>query len=95
MTPMTERPILVIGGQGPLNTDDTPSLEFGASIKRDVEGCWIAVLKEMVDNHTRPSNYIVGADEQAKKTLEQYYLGTGHALRGMIGILQGALNFRR
>ena len=84
-----EEGLRVIGGEGPLNTDDTPSLEFGASIKRDIEGCWITVLQEMVDNHTRPSKYIVGMDEAIKNTFEQYYLGTGHALRGMIAILQG------
>ena len=89
-----EEGLRAIGGDGPLNTDDTPSLEFGASIKRDVEGCWISVLQAIVENHTPPSKYIVamgsGTDAEAvAKTLEQYYRGTGHALRGMIGILQG------
>ncbi|MBN2271990.1 MAG: fused MFS/spermidine synthase [Sedimentisphaerales bacterium] len=89
-----EEGLRAIGGDGPLNTDDTPSLEFGASVKRDVEGCWIAVLKAMVENHTPPSKYIVGIGsgteaESVSKMLEQYYRGTGHALRGMLGILQG------
>ena len=89
-----EEGLRAIGGEGPLNTDDTPSLEFGASVKRDIEGCWITVLKAMVDNHTPPSKYIVGMGsgteaESVVKMLEQYYRGTGHALRGMIGILQG------
>ena len=89
-----EEGLRAIGGDGPLNTDDTPSLEFGASIKRDVEGCWISVLKAIVENHTPPSKYIVGIGsgteaESVTKMLEQYYRGTGHALRGMIGILQG------
>ena len=89
-----EEGLRAIGGDGPLNTDDTPSLEFGASVKRDVEGCWISVLKAMVENHTPPSKYIVGMGsgpeaEAVAKMLEQYYRGTGHALRGMIGILQG------
>lgn len=89
-----EEGLRAIGGEGPLNTDDTPFLEFGASIKRDVEGCWITVLKSMVENHTRPSKYVVGKGggpqgEAVDKMLEQYYRGTGHALRGMIGILQG------
>jgi spermidine synthase/Flp pilus assembly protein TadD len=83
-----------IGGEGPLNTDDTPFLEFGASIKRDVEGVWIAVLKEMVKNHTPPSKYVVGKGagseaEAVDKMLDQYFRGTGHALWGMVGILQG------
>ncbi|HLB74285.1 MAG TPA: fused MFS/spermidine synthase [Sedimentisphaerales bacterium] len=89
-----EEGLRAIGGDGPLNTDDTPSLEFGAAIKRDVEGCWISVLKAIVDNHTPPSKYVVGIGsgteaESVTKMLEQYYRGTGHALRGMIGILQG------
>jgi len=84
-----------MGGEGRLNTDDTPLLEFGASIKRDVEGCWISVLGSIVANHTRPGRYVVGMGasgseaESVTKMFEQYYRGTGHALRGMIGILQG------
>ena len=89
-----EEGLRAIAGDGPLNTDDTPSLEFGASIKRDVEGCWISVLQAIVENHTPPSKYIVGMGggaeaESVVKTLDQYYRGTGHALRGMVGILEG------
>jgi spermidine synthase len=89
-----EEGLRAIGGDGRLNTDDTPLLEFGASIKRDVEQCWVSVLKAIVENHTPPSKYIVGIGsgtgaESVTKMLEQYYRGTGHALWGMIGILQG------
>lgn len=89
-----EEGLKAIGGEGPLNTDDTPSLEFGASVKRDIEGVWIAVLKEMIKNHTPPGKYVVGKGtgaeaEAVDKMLDQYYRGTGHALRGMLGILQG------
>lgn len=84
-----------IGGQGPYNTDDKPSLEFGAAIKRDIEGCWLVVLNWLSQNHFPVSHYVYNTgqteqeSEQVKANLEQYFRGTNHALRGLLGILQG------
>ena len=38
-----------LGGSGPLHTDDRPHLEYGVTIKRDIETCWQAVLAAMAD----------------------------------------------
>ena len=84
-----------IGGQGPYNTDDMPSLEFGAAIKRDIEGCWLLVLNWLNQNHCPVSHYVYNTgknaqeSEQVMANLEQYFRGTNHALRGLLGILQG------
>jgi len=84
-----------IGGAGPLNTDDKPSLEFGAAIKRDIEGCWLVVLNWLSQNHCPVSHYVYNTgrneqgSEQVKANLEQYFRGTNHALMGLLGILQG------
>lgn len=84
-----------IGGDGPLHTDDRPALEFGAAIKRDNEACWLAVLRAMSQNHTPVAGAVVdtGSTEpqtqQAKDTLKRYFAGTGHALRGLVAMLQG------
>ena len=41
---VTEEGLRKLGGEGPLHTDDRPHLEFGVTIKRDSEACWLAVL---------------------------------------------------
>ncbi|MFH1883064.1 MAG: fused MFS/spermidine synthase [Planctomycetota bacterium] len=84
-----------IGGTGPLNTDDRPRLEFGAAIKRDEEGCLITAMKWLSREHSPVLPYLVNLGDteeelqQVKSTLEQFYTGTGCALRGLLGILQG------
>ena len=84
-----------IGGTGPLNTDDRPRLEFGAAIKRDEEGCLITAMKWLSREHCPVLPYLVNLgdteeeSQQVKSTLEQFYTGTGYALRGLLGILQG------
>jgi spermidine synthase len=84
-----------LAGDGPLNTDDRPYLEFGAAIKRDVEGCWLAVLAGIGELHEPVLPYVTHAGPQAdpnqgpRAVLAQYYEGTNHTLRGMVGILQG------
>jgi len=84
-----------IGAKGPLNTDDRPFLEFGAAIKRDIEGCWIDILQGMSRNHTPISQHVhnMGQTEQetqqVRATLEQYFRGTNHALSGLVAILLG------
>jgi spermidine synthase len=84
-----------LGAAGPLNTDDTPFLEFGAAIKRDIEGCWIDILQGMSRNHSAISQYVhnMGQTEQetqqVQATLERYFRGTNYALRGMVAILKG------
>ncbi len=84
-----------IGGTGPLNTDDRPRLEFGAAIKRDEEGCLITAMKWLSKEHSPVLPYLVNLgdteaeSQQVKSTLEQFYTGTGYALRGLLGILQG------
>ncbi len=84
-----------IGGEGPLHTDDRPALEFGAAIKRDNESCWLAVLGAMSENHSPVSASVVSMGrterqaQQVKDALERYFAGTDHALRGLVGMLQG------
>ncbi len=84
-----------IGGTGPLNTDDRPRLEFGAAIKRDEEGCLITAMKWLSREHSPVLPYLVNLgdteeeSQQVKSTLDQFYTGTGYALRGLLGILQG------
>jgi spermidine synthase len=84
-----------IGGDGPLHTDDRPALEFGTAIKRDNEGCWLAVLGAMSRNHSRVSDAVVNIgktepeSQHVKDTLERYFAGTRHALRGLVAMLQG------
>ncbi|MBA7690025.1 Polyamine aminopropyltransferase [subsurface metagenome] len=79
----------------PLNTDDKPLLEFGAAIKRDIEGCWMAVLGLLIEEHCPVSHHIANMGEteevslQVQATLQRYFKGTGHALRGLLGILEG------
>ena len=84
-----------IGGKAPLNTDDRPRLEFGAAIKREEEGCLITTMEWFSREHCSVSPYLVNLgdtaeeSQQVKSTFEQYYRGTGHALKGLLGILQG------
>ena len=84
-----------IGGDGPLNTDDRPSLEFGAAIKRDIDGCWMDVLSQISQNHYPAFHSVVNMGQteqeagQVRGLLEQYFMGTRHALRGLLAILQG------
>jgi len=62
-----------IGGDGPLNTDDRPSLEFGASIKRD------NVNTGSTDHDRR----------QVAAAMDRYFNGTHHALFGLLAMLEG------
>ena len=84
-----------IGGDGPLNTDDRPFLEFGASIKRDTDGCWMAVFGQICQNHYPAYQSVVNRGpteqeaQQVRVLLEQYFKGTHHALIGLLAILQG------
>jgi len=83
-----------IAGGGPLNTDDKPFLEFGAAIRRDLDRCFMAVLRQISDNHSPVSRYVVNLGEteeksrQEKATLEQYFTGTSHAFRGLLAMLR-------
>ncbi len=84
-----------MAGAGPLNTDDRPSLEFGAAIKRDLHKCFMTVLGELSQNHSPVLPHVVNLgdtqekSQQVKATLEQYFTGTSHALRGLLAIRQG------
>jgi tetratricopeptide (TPR) repeat protein len=84
-----------IGGDGPLNTDDYPALEFGAAIKRDEEGCWMTVLGWMAQNHAPISDHMTNTgqtkeqSQQVKAALQQYFRGTAFALQGLLALLQG------
>jgi spermidine synthase len=84
-----------LGSAGPLNIDDKPFLEFGAAIKRDIEDCWIDILRGMSRNHSPISHHVhnMGQSEQeiqqVRATMERYFRGTNHALRGLVAILQG------
>jgi len=84
-----------IGGTAPLNTDDRPRLEFGAAIKREEEGCLINTMEWFSREYCSVLPYIVKLgdtaeeSQQVKSTFEQYYRGTVHALRGLLGMLHG------
>jgi len=84
-----------IGGTAPLNTDDRPRLEFGAAIKREEEGCLINTMEWFSREYRSVLPYLVNLgdtaeeSQQVKSTFEQYYRGTGHALRGLLGMLYG------
>jgi len=84
-----------IAGEGPLNTDDRPLLEFGAAIKRDTEGCWIVVLDGITQNYFPVWHHVTNRgqteeeSQQVRATLEQYSVGTKHTLQGFLGVLQG------
>jgi spermidine synthase len=84
-----------LAGAGPLHTDDRPHLEFGVTIKRDSEACWLSVLDAIRLHHTPVSPYVTnaagapGQTETPQAILQQYSEGTGHTLAGMVGMLQG------
>jgi tetratricopeptide (TPR) repeat protein len=84
-----------MAGAGPVNTDDMPSLEFGAAIKRDDDSCLMVALEGLARHHQPVSGHLTNlgdSDVEIKKvraTLDRYYAGTGHVLGGLLGILQG------
>jgi spermidine synthase len=83
-----------IAGGGPLNTDDKPRLEFGAAIKRDIDISLMNALGHVCNNHSSILPYLAKLDQTAEsqkvqQSLQQYFTGTGHALQGLLGILQG------
>jgi len=83
-----------IAGDGPLNTDDKPKLEFGATIKRDLDSCLMNALRQICNNHSPISPYLVNLgnateNQKVQQTLQRYFTGTSHALWGLVGILEG------
>lgn len=84
-----------LAGDGPLHTDDTPFLEFGAAIKRDTEACWLDVFRAIRDHHTSIVPYVTNAgllpesSEKPRETLQRYALATKHTLKGAVGALIG------
>jgi spermidine synthase len=92
---VTEEGLQKLAGEGPLHTDDQPYLEFGVTIKRDAEVCWLAVLDAIRTHHTPVAPYVTnavampGQAEPSQVILQQYHEGTSHTLRGMVGMLQG------
>jgi hypothetical protein len=92
---VTEDGLRRLAGEGPLHTDDRPYLEFGVTIKRDAEACWLAVLDAIRTHHTPVAPYVTnavampGQAEPSQVILQQYHEGTSHTLRGMVGMLQG------
>jgi Tfp pilus assembly protein PilF len=90
---VTEEGLRKFAGDGPLHTDDRPHLEYGVTIKRDWEACWLTVLEAIRTHHTPVSPYVThavpGQPESPQTILQQYYEGTQHTLLGMVGMLQG------
>ncbi|MBM4027215.1 MAG: tetratricopeptide repeat protein [Planctomycetes bacterium] len=82
-------------GTGPLHTDDRPHLEFGVTVKRNWEECWLAVLDAIRRHHAPLESYVTnamtlpGRAETPQTILQQYYEGTKYTLQGMVGMLQG------
>jgi spermidine synthase len=92
---VVEKGLRELAGEGPLHTDDRPCLEFGVTIKRDAEACWLAVLQAIGTYHTSVAPYVAnapavpGETESPQTILQQYCEGTSYTLRGMVGMLQG------
>jgi spermidine synthase len=91
---VAEQGLTQLGSTGALHTDDRPHLEFGVTIKRDIDACWQAVLGAMATYQTPVAAYVVNATllgqaETPQAILQQYYEGTAHTLRAMVGMLQG------
>ena len=84
-----------LAGTGPLHTDDMPLLEFGAAVKRDIEGCWLAAMTAIRDHYTPVVRYVTHAgplpdgSETPRVILQQYALGSKHTLSGAVGALLG------
>ena len=84
-----------IASKGPLNTDDKPTLEFNAAIKRDIEGCWITIINWISDNYLPMWHHVTNLgqtpqeSQQVRVVLEQYSVCTMHTLRAFLGLLQG------
>lgn len=92
---VTEEGLRKLAGAGPLHTDDRPYLEFGATIKRDLEACWLDVLGGIAAFHSPIQPYVTntgaipGQTDPPQTILQQYDLGTTYTLQGMVGMLQG------
>lgn len=90
-----EEGLKALAGDGPLHRDDTPDLEFGASIKRDVERCWLDVMRAISRHYSSALSCVTNAGqrpdqaEDPRVVLQQYSKGTACTLRGVIGALQG------
>ncbi len=90
-----EEELRALGGEGPLHTDDRPHLEFGAAIKRDVEGSWLEIMRAIGEHCTPLLNHVTnvgplpGQQENPRMVLQQYSQATRHVLKGVVGALQG------
>jgi hypothetical protein len=89
---VTEEGLRRLGGEGPLHTDDRPHLEFGATIKRDVETSWLDVLSAIAACHSPIDPYVAnavalpGRADTPQTILQQYHTGTTYTLQGMQGM---------
>jgi len=90
-----EEGLKALAGDGPRHTDDKPYLEFGAAIKRDVEGCWLDVIRAISQYHSPVLPCVTNAGrlpdqaEDPQVALQHYSDATGCTLRGVVGALQG------
>jgi spermidine synthase len=90
-----EEGLKALGGDGPLHRDDTPYLEFGASIKRDTEGTWLDVMRAISRYHSPVLSCVTNAGrlpdqtEDPRVVLQQYSEGTACTLRAVCAALQG------
>jgi tetratricopeptide (TPR) repeat protein len=84
-----------LAGAGPVHTDDRPYLEFGATVKRDVDACWLDVFYAIGECHTPVQPYVTnaagmpGQTQDPQTVLQQYYQGTKYTLLGLVGMLEG------
>jgi spermidine synthase len=92
---VTEEGLRRLAASAPLHTDDRPCLEFGVTIRRDVEGSWMSALTLIEACHSPVWPYVTRAADQAGQTetaravLQQHDEATCHTLRAMVGLLQG------
>jgi spermidine synthase len=92
---VTEEGLRELAGAGPLHTDDRPYLEFGVTIKRDAEACWLDVLTAIAAHHSPVAPYVAvapalpGQTPSPEEILHQYHEATARTLRGMVGMLHG------
>ena len=92
---LDEEGLRQLAADGPLHTDDKPSLEFGAAIKRDVEDAWLAVIRAIHEHYSPALPHVTnagpfpGQEAEPRAVLQQYARGTRFTLAGAVGMLQG------
>ena len=84
-----------LGGDGPLHTDNHPHLEFGAAIKRDVEGCWRDIMYGIGQSQGPVLPYVTNLPakddrgDDPKIVFDRYHKASKFTFLGVVGMLEG------